>query len=53
MLERLELKHELGGSVREFLAGAKLGEVTEPNKISLVVESWGGGRSQSMNWADQ
>ena len=28
------LKHELGGSVKELQVGAKLGEVTEPNKMS-------------------
>ena len=37
MLESLYLKHELGGSVKELQVGAKLGEVTEPNKMSLRV----------------
>ena len=29
-MEGLLLKHALGGSVKEVLVGAKLGEVTEP-----------------------
>ena len=33
----MKLKHELGGSVKEVLAGAMLGEVTEPPRISLGV----------------
>ena len=37
-MERLYLKHELGRSVKELQVGAKLGEVTEPNKMSLGVE---------------
>ena len=33
----MKLTHELGGSVKELLAGAKLEEVTEPTRISLRV----------------
>ena len=40
-MERLWLKHEPVGSVREVLAGAQLGEVTEPNKMSLEVRASG------------
>ena len=36
LLERLYLKHELG--VKELQVGAKLGKVTEPNKITLGEE---------------
>ena len=35
LLERLWLKHEPVGSVNELQVGARLGEVTEPNKMSL------------------
>ena len=35
------LKHEPVGSVRELLAGGQLGEVTEPNKMSLEVRTSG------------
>ena len=38
-MERLWLKDELVGSVRELVAGAQLGEVTEPNKMSLWVDN--------------
>ena len=38
MLESLQLKHEAGGSVKEWQVGAMLGEVTEPNKMTLRVE---------------
>ena len=38
MLESLELKHEPGGSVKEWQVGAKLGKVNEPNKMTLRVE---------------
>ena len=40
-MERLWLKHEPVGSVRELLPGAQLEEVTEPNKMSLQVRDSG------------
>ena len=33
LLERLELKHELVGSVKELQVGANLGKVKEPTRM--------------------
>ena len=45
LLERLSLKHEQVGSGKELKVGARLRQVTEPNKMRLEVEScWGGCR---------
>ena len=40
-MDRLYLKHELSGSVKELQVGASLGKVTEPNKMSLEVRASG------------